>query len=107
MESHNLESHRDQFVKTFKPGNLQEVKKRNLPNAPGTNKVMLWKKNKPSKRRVKVGPGEIKAIPEINMYGDVGGDGGEQYLYDYEELKKAMNDATGSCSTPNNQFSNL
>jgi len=26
----------------------------------------------------------------------VGGDGGNVYLLDYEELKKVMNDATGS-----------
>lgn len=26
----------------------------------------------------------------------MGGDGGNVYLLDYEELKKAMNDATGS-----------
>lgn len=27
---------------------------------------------------------------------DIGGNGGNIYLLDYEELKKAMNDATGS-----------
>ena len=30
------------------------------------------------------------------VYSDVGGNGGDQYLFDYEELKKAMNEATGS-----------
>jgi hypothetical protein len=54
MESYNLESHRDQLIKTFKPGNLMEIKRRHLPNAPGTNKVLLWTKNKPSKKRVKM-----------------------------------------------------
>ena len=53
-ESQNLISHREQLVKSFKPGNMQELKKRNLPDTPGTNRVQLWKKNKPSKRRVKV-----------------------------------------------------
>ena len=39
MESYNIQSFRDQQIKSFKPGNIQEMKKRNLPNAPGTNKV--------------------------------------------------------------------
>ena len=35
------------------------------------------------------------------MYSDVGGDGGDQYLFDYEELKKAINEATGSTDQKN------
>lgn len=30
------------------------------------------------------------------MHSDVGGDGGDQYLFDYEELKKVMKEATGA-----------
>ncbi len=70
----------------------------NLPVPPGFGRVELWKKNKPSKKRVKVNPNEfIKNVDELNqmIYSDKGGDGGDQYLFDFEELKKAMNDATG------------
>ena len=36
------------------------------------------------------------------MQSDVGGNGGNVYLLDYEELKKVMNDATGSTQQKNN-----
>ena len=73
------------------------MKKRSLPEAPGTNKSVMSKRNQPSKRRVKVTP-DLKDIGECKMYSDVGGDGRDQYLYDYEELQKVMQmkDATGS-----------
>ena len=79
-------------MKTFKPGNMQEVNYRNLPETPGTNKVQLFKKNKPSKGRINVNPNIIKKhsekghangkphdeINDNNMhYSDVGGDGGD------------------------------
>jgi hypothetical protein len=90
-------TYRGQVVKTFKPGGTDlEVSGRSLPAAPGLGKVELWKKNKPSKGRVKVDPNNIKKAEDYNMYSDVGGDGGDQYLFDYEELKKAINEATGS-----------
>ncbi len=31
-----------------------------------------------------------------NCYSDMGGDGGDVYLLDYEELKKIKNEGTGS-----------
>lgn len=94
-ECDNMQSFRDQQVKTFRPGNMQDIKKRNLPDAPGTGKVLLCKKNKPSKRRVNVSPHlmqfkGLKDNDEYKIYSDVGGDGGDQYLYDYEEFKKVM-----------------
>jgi hypothetical protein len=101
-ESSDLHTHRGQMVKTFKPGGPDiEISGRNLPTAPGFGKVELWKKNKPSKRRVKVDPNNIKKVEDYNMYSDVGGDGGDQYLFDYEELKKAINEATGSTDQKN------
>lgn len=63
-----------------------------------SNKQMLSRINKPSKKRVTINEEEIKALGEIwhHQQSDVGGDGGNVYLLDYEELKKVMNDATGS-----------
>lgn len=54
--------------------------------------------NKPSKKRVTINEEEVKALGEAwhIQQSDVGGDGGNVYLLDYEELKKVMNDATGS-----------
>ena len=97
-----MHTQRGQVVKTFKPGGSEkEVSQRNIPPAPGFMKVELWKKNKPSKGRVKVDPNNIKKVEDYNMYSDVGGDGGDQYLFDYEELKKAMNEATGATDQKN------
>jgi hypothetical protein len=76
-----------------------------LPAAPGFCKVELWKKNRPSKGRVKVNPNDIKSNAEdYNMYSDVGGDGGDQYLFDYEELKKALAEATKQSEQKNIQM---
>lgn len=86
-------------MKTFKPGNDQEVKTgRNLPEAPGFEKNQMYRMNKPSKGRVKVNPNTmVNEKGELLIQSDVGGDGGDQYLFDMEELKKAIqNDATGA-----------
>lgn len=64
-------------MKTFKPGNSDGYSNRNLPDTPGFDRVLLYKKNKPSKGRVKVNPSMIKNGGELNMYSDVGGDGGD------------------------------
>jgi len=56
-------SFENQEIKSFKPGNIVEGKKRHLPDAPGFNKIGLWKINKPSKRRVAASK---KDIAEIN-----------------------------------------
>jgi hypothetical protein len=66
----------------------------------------MWRKNKPSKRRVKVNPNEvIRKVEDLgHQMSDVGGDyGGEQYLFDFEELKKAVHEATGGVSAPKDQ----
>lgn len=55
--------------------------------------------NKPSKKRVTLHKEDLKAFGgNFNCYSDMGGDGGDVYLLDEEELKKVMNDATGSTS---------
>lgn len=70
---------------------------RALPDTPGFEKVQLFKKNKPSKGRVKVTPNTV-----VNNQGELvvqsdangsSGDAGEQYLFDMEELRKVMNEA--------------
>ena len=66
----------------------------------------MWRKNKPSKGRVKINPDNIiRKIEDLGLQqSDVGGDyGGEQYLFDFEELKKAVNEATGGVSAPKDQ----
>eukprot|EP00347_Sterkiella_histriomuscorum_P000721 403374762 len=58
----------------------------------------IIKINKPSKRRVTINDDEIKALGQLfnnQQQSDVGGDGGNIYLLDYEELKKVLNDTTG------------
>ncbi len=90
-----MHTQRGQVVKTFKPGaSEQESANRKIPNPPG--KVELWKKNKPSKGRVKVDINNLKNVEDYTMKSDVGGDGGDQYLFDYEELKKVLKEATGA-----------
>ena len=66
-----------------------------MPDAPGSNKSILSKINKPSKKRITVLHQDNKALGDFyNCYSDMGGDGGE-FLLDKEQLKK-LNDATGS-----------
>lgn len=91
-------------MKTFKPGNHSEaLSGRALPDTPGFDKVQLFKKNKPSKGRVKVTPNTIvNKKGELVIQSDVGGDGGDQYLFDMEELKKVMNEATGATDQQRN-----
>ncbi len=50
--------------------------------------------NKASKGRVKVNPKTLNSGDVLQS--DVGGDCGDQYLLDFEELKKAMGGATGA-----------
>ncbi len=111
-ESQNMLTAREQVIKTFKPGGTQasstsnnRVQPNHLPECPGFGKVELWRKNKASKGRVKVNPEKlIKKVEDLGyQYSDVGGDGGDQYLFDFEELKKAVNEATGGLSDPKEQ----
>jgi hypothetical protein len=70
---------RGQVIKTFKPAPPSNAAN-NLPVPPGFGRVELWKKNKPSKKRVKVNPNEfIKNMEDLNQmqYSDKGGDGGD------------------------------
>jgi len=82
-------------IKTFKPGNTKEaLTTRQLPDTPGYEKVNFFKMNKASKGRVKVNPKTLNSGDFLQS--DVGGDCGDQYLLDFEELKKAMGGATGA-----------
>ena len=105
---------REQKIKTFKPGGGSEsssgtnqvVHSNHLPECTGYGKVEMWRKNKPSKGRVKVNPNEvIRKVEDLgHKMSDVGGDyGGDQYLFDFEELKKAVHEATGGVSAPKDQ----
>ena len=78
-----------------------------MPDAPGSNKSILSKINKPSKKRVTVHLQDMKALGDnFNCYSDMGGDGGE-FLLDEEQLKK-LNDATGSTAqAKKNQISSV
>ena len=56
-ECENLVSHREQVIKTFKPGNTSQAQTtRHLPDTPGYQKVNLYLMNKASKGRVRVNP---------------------------------------------------
>ena len=54
--------------------------------------------NRPSKKRITVFKEEFQSLGDglNNLQSDVGGNGGNVYLLDYEDLKKALNAATGS-----------
>ena len=69
-ESQDMVYKRGQLVRTYKPGHSDAINGF-LPQAPGFNKVAMWKKNKASKGRVKVNPN--KRI-ESCLYNDVNGD---------------------------------
>lgn len=53
--------------------------------------MKLYKRNKPSKKRIIVPKNYIIHFDKIMA--DVGGDAREEILFDYEELKKVMRDA--------------
>ena len=90
-----MATHRDQLIQTFKPGSTSLAQaNRHLPDAPGYQKVNLYLKNKASKGRVKVNPKYLNGGQHF-IQSDVGGDCGDQYLLDYEELKKVIKGATG------------
>lgn len=98
VEARNMISSRaDLFYKSFRPGTI-EAKKRGLPNAPGTNRHYMSKRNKPSKKRIKLKDDHISPLSDDALQGDIGGDvGGERYnLYDYEEVKKNIPGTTGA-----------
>jgi hypothetical protein len=63
--------------------------------------VNLYLKNKPSKGRVKINPKNIMNGQQV-LQSDVGGDGGDQYLFDKEELQKVLKEATGSVDNQKN-----
>ncbi|CDW82463.1 protein kinase domain containing protein [Stylonychia lemnae] len=96
LETFNTASYRNQQIKPFQPGNFNDLRMRSVPTI--LNKSQLSRINRPSKKRVTISEEEIKALGELwhHQQSDVGGDGGNVYLLDYEELKKVMNDATGS-----------
>lgn len=57
--SMNVDEHE---IRSFRPGNINDSQKRTLPDAPGTGKVQMWRKNKTSKRRITVSEGGLCEI---------------------------------------------
>ena len=71
-EGQDMMTAREQLVKTFKPGGAQSHTQTNysnhLPECPGYGKVELWRKNKASKRRVKINPNKlIKKVEDLGL----------------------------------------
>ena len=79
-EGQDMRTAREQVIKTFKPGGTSMTSKvvsNHLPECPGFGKVELWRKNKASKRRVKVDPNKSIKKMEDYHFSDIGGDGGD------------------------------